>query len=258
MGDTPIPRIIEDEISFQILDEDLISIQKLNPEQKMAFDIIIQSVMHHDSKLFFIDGPGGTGKTFLYRSILAYLRKEGKIIIEVETFGIAATLLPRGRTAHSRLKIPLTPTTYSLCKIKKQSDLAELIGRASAIVWDEAPMANRYTFESVNKTFQDIMKNVLPFGGKTMVFGGNFRQVLPVVKRGSIREQVASSISRSTFWNCVNIIRLQQNMRSSTDVEFSQFLLRVGDDLQHTIKGDFIKIPESMVIPWEGEDSISI
>ncbi|KAG6474439.1 hypothetical protein ZIOFF_068374 [Zingiber officinale] len=112
--------------------------------------------------------------------------------------GIAATLLPNGRTTHSRLKIPLMPTAGTLCKIEKQSDLVELIRRASAIaiVWDEAPMANSYSFESVNKTFQDIMGNVLAFGGKTMVFGGDFRQVLPVVKRGSVREQIAASISR--------------------------------------------------------------
>ncbi|KAG6514057.1 hypothetical protein ZIOFF_024396 [Zingiber officinale] len=256
MDDTPLPRIIEDELSIQILDEDLRSIQLLNPQQKMAFDIITQSVVHNESKLFFIDGPGGTGKTFLYRSILAHLRKQGKIVIAVATSGIAATLLPGGRTAHSRLKIPLMPTADTLCKIEKQSDLAELIRRASAIVWDEAPMANRYSFESVNKTFQDIMGNVLAFGGKTMVFGGDFRQVLPVVKRGSVREQIAASISRSTFWNRVNIIHLQQNMRSIRDIEFSQFLLRVGGGLQDTVKSDFIRLPETMIIPWEGEQSM--
>ncbi|KAG6537062.1 hypothetical protein ZIOFF_002140 [Zingiber officinale] len=146
--------------------------------------------INHDSQIM-VDN-GGTGKTFLYRSILAHLRKQGKIVIAVATSGIAATLLPGGRTAHSRLKIPLMSTADTLCKIEKQSDLAELIRRASAIVWDEAPMANRYSFESVNKTFQDIMGNVLAFGGKTMVFGGDFRQVLPVVKRGSVREQIAA------------------------------------------------------------------
>ncbi|XP_073121317.1 uncharacterized protein [Henckelia pumila] len=118
-------------------------------------------------------------------------------------------------------------------------------------------MANRYAFESVNKTFQDIMENMLPFGGKTMIFGGDFRQVLPVVKKGSAREQIAASISRSTFWNDVNVIHLYQNMRSVEDIEFSQLLLRIGDGLQHCVNGDFIKLPDSMVIPWENEHSIS-
>lgn len=183
LEDTSLPRIIEDELSIQISDDDLRSIERLNAQQRIAFDTVIESVIHNQSKLFFIDGPGGTGKTFLYCSLLAQLRKTGKIIIAVATSGIAAKLLPGGRTAHSRFQIPLKPTASTLCKIKKQTDLADLIRRASAIVWDEAPMANRYAFETVNKSFQDIMENELPFGGKTMIFGGDFRQVLPVVKR---------------------------------------------------------------------------
>jgi hypothetical protein len=55
---------------------------------------------------FFIDGPGGTGKTFLYNNLLAAVRKEGDIALAVASSGIAALLLPGGRTAHSRLKIP--------------------------------------------------------------------------------------------------------------------------------------------------------
>ncbi|XP_073046401.1 uncharacterized protein [Primulina eburnea] len=258
LEDAPLPRIIEDDLSYHISDDDLRSIERLNAQQRIAFDTIIESITHNQSKLFFIDGPGGTGKTFLYRSMLAHLRKMGKIIIAVATSGIAATLLPGGRTAHSRFQIPLRPTASTLCKIKKQTELADLIRRASAIVWDEAPMANRYAFESVSKSFQDIMENQIPFGGKTMVFGGDFRQVLPVVKRGSKAEQIATSISRSTFWNCVKIIHLQQNMRSAQDIEFSQFLLRVGDGLQHTVNRDFIKLPDSIIIPWEGEQSIQM
>ncbi|XP_073138532.1 uncharacterized protein [Henckelia pumila] len=256
LSDHPLPRIIEDELSIQISDEDLRSIEHLNAQQKLTFDSVIQSIMCNQPKLFFIDGPGGTGKTFLYRTILAHLRKSGKIIIVVATSGIAATLLLGGRTAHSRLKIPLKPTASALCTIKKQSDLAELIRRATAVIWDEAPMANCYAFESVNKTFQDIMENQLPFGGKIMVFGGDFRQVLPVVKQETMREQIAASISRSTFWHRVNVLRLQQNMRSAQDTEFSEFLLRIGNGLQHTINGDFIKLPDSMVIQWENEESI--
>ncbi|XP_073035205.1 uncharacterized protein [Primulina eburnea] len=258
LEETPLPKIIEDELSYQISDDDLLSIERLNAQQRIAFDTIIESIMHSQSKLFFIDGPGGTGKTFLYRSMLAHLRKMGKIIIAVATSGIAATLLQGGRTAHSRFQIPLRPTASSLCKIKKQTELAELIRRASAIVWDEAPMANRYAFESVSKSFQDIMENQIAFGGKTMVFGGDFRQVLPVVKRGTKAEQIAASISRSTFWHRVKIIHLQQNMRSAQDIEFSQFLLRIGDGLQQTVNHDFIKLPDSIIIPWEGEQSIQM
>ena len=58
-----------------------------------------------ESMIFFVNGPGGTRKTFLYRTILATLRKAGHIAIPTATSGIAATLLPGGRTVHSRFKI---------------------------------------------------------------------------------------------------------------------------------------------------------
>ncbi|XP_073153744.1 uncharacterized protein [Henckelia pumila] len=80
-------------------------------------------------------------ENFLYRSILAHPRKNGKIVIAVATSGIAATLLPGGRTAHSRLKIPLRPTAKALCTIEKQKDTADLIRRLSAIVKDWASLA---------------------------------------------------------------------------------------------------------------------
>ena len=55
----------------------------------------------------FIDSPGGTGKTFLSGIILAYVRRNGKIALAVASSGIAATLLPGGRTAHVAFKIPI-------------------------------------------------------------------------------------------------------------------------------------------------------
>ncbi len=69
--------------------------------------------------------------------------------------------------------------------MNKESDEAHLLKRAHLIVWDEAPMMSRHAFEVVNRLLQDIMgRHDLPFGGKLMIFGGDFRQVLPVVPRG--------------------------------------------------------------------------
>lgn len=43
----------------------------LNDEKRLAFDNIIEHVLHKKSKVFFIDGPGGTGKKYLYKALLA-------------------------------------------------------------------------------------------------------------------------------------------------------------------------------------------
>src|SRR5689334_24200721 len=45
---------------------------------------------------------GGTGKTFLYRALLAKVRGQNKIAIATATSGVAASIMPGGRTAHSR------------------------------------------------------------------------------------------------------------------------------------------------------------
>jgi ATP-dependent DNA helicase PIF1 len=61
-----------------------------------------------------------------------------------------------------------------MCSINKESNEASLLRRAILIVWDEAPMMNTYCFEVVNRLLQDIMGNRLPFGGKLVIFGGDF------------------------------------------------------------------------------------
>ena len=53
--------------------------------------------------LYFIDAPGGTGKTFVCNLLLAAeVRKDRKIGVATASSGIAAILLRGGRTAHSR------------------------------------------------------------------------------------------------------------------------------------------------------------
>jgi len=59
------------------------------------------------AELFFVDGPGRTGKTFLYKALLAIVQSKGLIAIATATSGIAASILPGERMAHSRFKIPI-------------------------------------------------------------------------------------------------------------------------------------------------------
>src|SRR5215467_8441963 len=66
---------------------------------------------------YFLDAPGGTGKTFVFNTLLARVRKVGDIALAVATSGIAALLLEGGVTAHSRFKIPLNIDEISTCNI---------------------------------------------------------------------------------------------------------------------------------------------
>jgi ATP-dependent DNA helicase PIF1 len=90
-----------------------------------------------------VDGPGGTGKTFLYKALLAKVRSRGLIVIATATSGIAASILPGGRTAHSRFKISIKIGDNSMCNFTKQSGTEELLCRAALIIWDEVAMTKR-------------------------------------------------------------------------------------------------------------------
>ena len=46
-------------------------------------------------------------------------------------------------------------------------------------------MSRKKTIEALDKMLQDINESELPFGGKVVVFEGDFHQVLPVVPKAS-------------------------------------------------------------------------
>ncbi|KAF8397618.1 hypothetical protein HHK36_016538 [Tetracentron sinense] len=241
-------RLIREELSF---DADLekqnfeILHSDLNEEQQNVFHQVVESYIHKKCGVFFVYGSGGTGKTYLWKTLIAHIRANKKIVLSVASSGIAVLLLPGGRTAHSRFKIPLNLDETSCCPIAHRTDLAKLIQEADLLLWDEAPMTNRHAFEAVNRTFQDLMEPLdsnasnKAFGGKTVVLGGDFRQILPVIRKGTCESIVALSLQRSSIWNQCHVLKLHTNMRvmSTTITEeqrvemkkFAQWILDVGD-----------------------------
>nr|GFA78624.1 DNA helicase [Tanacetum cinerariifolium] len=94
-------------------------IPKLNHDQKEIYDLIINASEKSRQELLFVCGHGGTGKTFLWKTIISSLRSQGKIVLAVASSSIASLLLPVGRTTHSRFKLPLDLTDKSVCHAKK-------------------------------------------------------------------------------------------------------------------------------------------
>jgi len=74
-------------------------------------------------------------------------------------------------------------------------------------------MAHRRCFEAVDRTLRDARGNQLPFGGATMLAGGDFGQILPVVRNGNEAQILNAAIIRSPLWQHVERSRLTQNMR---------------------------------------------
>ena len=85
-----------------------LNIPLLNTEQRLAFDEVYTLTCAANGKVFFLHGPGGTGKTFVYTTLCSSIRAKGWVVLCVASSGIAALLLPGGHTAHSTFAIPVT------------------------------------------------------------------------------------------------------------------------------------------------------
>ena len=158
--------------------------------------------------------------------------------------------MPHGRTAHLTFGIPPVIHQNSVSSIAKHSQKADVLKRANLIIWDEAPMTHRHALELVDRLLKDLMDSNLPFGGKVVVLGGNFCQVLPVVRKGSCPQIVNASIVNSYCWSYFqqNFIHLTVNMRASGDPDFQKFLLAIGNGQGITESCNKIILPQSMVI----------
>ncbi|GKC75784.1 ATP-dependent DNA helicase PIF1-like protein [Tanacetum coccineum] len=239
---------------------------QLNPEQRLIYEEVVDSVHNKKVQFHFVYGPGGTGKTFLYKTIISRLRSELKIVLAVAYSGIASLLLLGGRTAHSRFVIPLELLENSTCGIKQNTHLAELMQQVELIIWDEAPMIQKYAFKALDKTLRDILGCPVPekrnkiFGGMTVLLGGDFRQILPVIPKGKRADIVQACINRSELWkHCKRCMRANE-YTSNGDIDtqkqtFNQWVLAVGDGkVPVRIKDGedeptWIEIPETFLIP---------
>lgn len=243
---------------------------KLNVEQKCVYDAVMNSVYNNNGGIFFVYGSGGCGKTFLWRTIISRLRSESLIVLPVASSRIAATLLPGGRTAHSRFKIPLKLDDSSTCSISMNSDIAELLKQTKLIIWDEALMQHRFAFEAIDRSLRDIMKSVSsenfdkPFGGITVVLGGDFRQILPVIYKGNRSDIVSACIFRSQLWSICRVFKLTRNMRlnegnndgARRHIEaFSKWILDIGEGKVPVVQNDCsIDIPPEFCIQSESNN----
>ena len=123
--------------------------------------------------------------------------------------GIAATLLPGGRTAHSTFKLPLDLTNKDdpVCNISTNSGIGEVLKRCDLIVWDECTMAHKKALEALDRTLRDIRNR----GNITLLMSGDFRQTLPVVPKGTKVDELNASIKSSVLWHYVKTLKLSTN-----------------------------------------------
>ncbi|XP_043242049.1 uncharacterized protein LOC122391808 [Amphibalanus amphitrite] len=254
-----LPRIIQEELDHDVGElQDRLAVQlpTLLPSQRAIFDRVLAAVDEHRPLAVFVDAAGGTGKTYVFNALLAAVRSRGMVALAVAYSGIAATLLEGGRTYHSRFKAPLLINETSTCAISAQSPLADLIRRTALIVWDEAPMAHRHHLEAFDRTLRDVTGSDEPFGGKVLVLGGDFRQILPVIRHGTRAQVAGACLRRSPLWRYFVVAPLRDNMRArlaaGADGEelqaFCNWLLELGEGRLPGPEDGFVQLPPQLVM----------
>ncbi|CAH2098236.1 unnamed protein product [Euphydryas editha] len=172
----------------------------LTEEQRQTYDRVCCSVDNASGEILFLDAPGGTDKTFLTKIILARIRSLNKIALAVASSGIAATLLPGGRTAHTMFKIliDLNSTESPVCNVSRNSDKAKLLRDCALIVWDECTMANQKAVEAVDRTLR----------------GHSRSYIHPDTSRGTRADEITACLKCSTLWRTITSTHLSINMRA--------------------------------------------
>uniref|UniRef100_A0A0L8G2V3 ATP-dependent DNA helicase n=1 Tax=Octopus bimaculoides TaxID=37653 RepID=A0A0L8G2V3_OCTBM len=212
--------------------------------QRQVYEHIIASINDDErqSRFFFRDGPGGTGKTYLYNTLIASLRKQNKCVLSYVTTGIAADLLIGGRTVHSGFKLPV-PSTFHM---RIPSESSEKLKQDHLLIIDEASMLS---MGAIDLLLRQIMNSPRPFGGKVLLLGRDFRQTAPVVPRGSNAAITESSIKQSPLWYFVTKLSLTENMRIAGQADFKKWLLEVengnlsnNEELEENLR----EIPQNM------------
>ncbi|KAK6761955.1 hypothetical protein RB195_022886 [Necator americanus] len=93
-----------------------------------------------DDRCFFIDGPGGSGKAYLYNTIYNMAMGQRRQVLCVGWIGIAPNLLPNGRTVTSAFKLNMADENRTSL-MKRQQKEARQLKAIDIIIWDEISMA---------------------------------------------------------------------------------------------------------------------
>jgi hypothetical protein len=233
-------------------DQARIQIEMLNDEQRALVDRVLQDLNElrqnepAKCRAYFLDGPGGSGKTLCYNILISYFRSQGEIVASSAWTGIAGTLLKGGRTVHNLFKLPVPIVDTSVCNVKPTTSHATYLRSVSLFIIDEASMVMAHALNAIDKMLRDITNTDVPFGGKIFLLGGDFRQVLPVIPRKPRAVVIENCLISSPLWPDFTIFKLTKNMRAGHDQqEFAQWLLALGNgELQSDVEmEDAIEIP---------------
>jgi hypothetical protein len=178
-----------------------------------------------DQLVLFLTGAAGAGKSKVINEVLSYCKEycdqimvpfTDRTIVVTALTGVAAVLI-NGETLHSAAHVFNKEITSQM--IERWQD-------ARLLIIDEISFATQDLIEQVDSRIQELKENFFkPFGGISVAFLGDFRQLEPV-KHDPIYRDTCHAI----WYNYVNcFIELETNHRAKHDPEFALILKHFRD-----------------------------
>lgn len=164
-------------------------------KQKTALDIL---KLGHN---VFLTGPAGSGKTFLLKEYIAYLKKNDIGVAVTASTGIAATHM-NGQTIHSWSGMGIMDVfnEEEYTKLKKRHYHKQKFNNTKVLIIDEISMLHAHQLDIVNEICKKFKEPFSPFGGLQVILCGDFFQLPPVTKYG----QEARFVNESAAWQEMN------------------------------------------------------
>lgn len=200
----------------------------------------------------FLTGAAGSGKSYVLREYIAYLRKHGIHYAVTASTGIASTHI-NGSTIHSWSGIGIKDSIgrYELDAIEEKQNLYKRWTTTSVLIIDEVSMLHASFVDMLDAVAKHIRRNEKPFGGMQVVFTGDFFQLPPVVKNSSGMEGGVFAFQSKAWKESKPVVCYLSEQFRQDDDQLSSLLnaIRLGD----IDEGHYEMLESKTTVPHTGD-----
>lgn len=221
------------------------NVDSLTAEQGAVFQAVVAAVQNPDEpqRCFFVDGPGGTGKSFLMKVLAAWANSNPDTPCLCAAFqGIVAQMYLHGVTLHRAFCLPLDTEFGNGAAVTSTVQAGSAHGNRLAsfklFIIDEISMVHSTYFTLIDLCLRNVTRRDVPFGGAVVLCGGDLRQLSAVVPGGSHMDTVAASVISNPLWADFAPFRLTIPQRDRRDPEWSSAVMAIGSGTAQRYNSD--------------------
>jgi ATP-dependent DNA helicase PIF1 len=192
---------------------------QLEGDQYRAYTAVTNSIINsrHTGVHFFITGPGGTGKSFLLKSLEVWCHRSKQKPLLLSPTGIAANNIT-GNTIHSALSTFSDGTVYRSSIFSGDTGRANELRTIKVLIIDEVSMVDAQLFTFISTIFSRLHQNSKPFGNIHVILFGDLMQLPPVS---------GLKIFNAPAWRLFHPLFLNQPQRQTKDLKFFYILNKI-------------------------------